>query len=83
MVELKRKKGETFEAFFRRFTRTLQGSGRLRQARKIQYHEKEKSRPERRKAAQVRNSMREKRAYLEKVGRLPEEDMRKKRSGRN
>lgn len=77
MVELKRKKGESFEAFFRRFTRTLQGSGRLRQARKIQYLTKEKSRPERRKTAQVRQQMQAKRDYLQKLGRLPEEDMRK------
>lgn len=77
MVELKRKKGETFEAFFRRFTRTLQGSGRLRQARKIQYLTKAKSRPERRKTAQVRQKLQDKREYLQKLGRLPEEDMRK------
>lgn len=77
MVEIKRKKGETFEAFFRRFSRTLQRSGRLRQARKIQYFEREKSRPERRKTAQVRLGMRAKREYLIKVGKLPEEEMRR------
>lgn len=74
MVELKRKKGETFESFFRRFTRQLQRSGRLFQARKVRFYERPKSRTRLREDAQTRSEIRSKREYLRKIGKLPEED---------
>lgn len=75
MVELKRKKGETFESFFRRFTRQLQRSGRLFQARKVRFFERPKSRTRVRQEAQTRAEFRSKREYLRKIGKLPEEDI--------
>lgn len=74
MVELKRKKGETFESFFRRFARQLQRSGRMRQARKVRFLTKEKSKTESRKDALVRTSKRDQKEYLRQVGRLTDED---------
>ena len=82
MVELKRKKGETFESFFRRFTRQLQRSGRLYQAKKIRFFEKPKSRTRQREAAVRRTGIRAKREYLRRIGKLPEEEFTKRRSGR-
>jgi len=73
MVELKRKKGETFGSFFRRFTRQLQRSGRLYQAKKVRFFERTKSRTQQREAALRRNDLRSKHDYLRKVGKLPEE----------
>jgi ribosomal protein S21 len=75
MVELKRKKGETFESFFRRFTRQLQRSGRLYQAKKVRFFERTKSRTQQREAALRRNEIRGKHEYLRRTGKLPEESL--------
>src|SRR3989338_2516805 len=74
MVESKRKKGETFESFFRRFTRQVQRSGRLFQARKVRFFERPKSKTRSRQDAQTRAEIRAKREYLRKIGKLPEEE---------
>jgi len=80
VVEIKRKKGESFEAFFRRFLRQLQRSGRMRQARKVRFLAHDKSRTESRKDALTRAAKRAQTDYLRKVGRLTEEE--EKRSGK-
>lgn len=82
MVELKRKKGETFESFFRRFSRQLQRSGRLYQAKKIRFFERPKSKTQLRESALRRSEIRSKREFLKKVGKLPEEEFPKRRSSR-
>jgi ribosomal protein S21 len=71
--EVKRKKGETFESFIRRFTKRMQQSGKLIQARKIRYHEHAKSRNLRRASALRRHTISEEREYLKKVGKLKED----------
>ena len=43
MVEFKRKKGESFESFLRRFNKRLQQSGKLMTARKKRYFHKDKN----------------------------------------
>lgn len=73
MPEIKRKPKESFEGFMRRFTKAVQDSGRLLQAKKIRFTSKEKSRPERRKDALKRESIRLKKEYLKKIGKLKEE----------
>lgn len=75
MVELKRKKGETFESFLRRFNKRLQQSGRLLQARKVRYFARPKSKDRIRKDAAKRAESRAKREYLRRIGKLPEEDL--------
>lgn len=74
MSEIKRKQNETFEAFFRRFTKAIQQSGKIIQARKIKYLEKEPSRTENRKSALIRNKKSKEREYLKKIGKLDETD---------
>lgn len=76
MSEIKRKKGESFEGFMRRVKRQWQQSGRILQAKKIQFFTAPKSRNERRKFAVRRSRMNAKTAYLRKVGKLPEEEER-------
>ncbi len=73
MAEVKRKKGETFESFLRRFHKKLQQSGRLIQSRKIRFHEHSKSRTKVRAEALRRKDIGEKREYLKKIGKLKEE----------
>ena len=74
MPEIKRKQGETFEAFFRRFTRAIQQSGKIIQARKIKYLEKTPSRNEGRKSALVKEKKRQEREYLKKIGKIDENE---------
>ncbi len=73
MPEIKRKPRESFESFMRRFTKAVQESGRLIQAKKIRFQGKEKSRPERRKDALKRVAIRRQKEYLKKIGKLKEE----------
>lgn len=73
MAEVKRKKGETFEALIRRFGKKIQQSGRLIQSRKIRYYESKRSKTAIRAAAARREEIKEKREYLKKIGKLVEE----------
>ena len=77
MVEFKRKKGESFEAFLRRFNKRLQQSGKLYLARQIRFLHPEKSRDEKKKSALIRKKFRESKEYLRKIGKLKEENTRR------
>ncbi len=74
MVNVQRKRGETFESFLRRFNRRLMGSGRLLQARKIQFYKPAETKREKRVSALRRKGKREEYEYLKKIGRMTEED---------
>lgn len=79
MAEVRKKKGESFESMLRRFSRRIQESGRMLQARKIRFHESGKSKNAERSAALRRNEIAEKREYLLKSGKAKEEDFRRRR----
>jgi ribosomal protein S21 len=70
MAEVKRKKGETFDALFRRFQRRIQSSGKVLQAKKIRFHKKDENPNKRREGALRREEMRSKYAYELKTGKL-------------
>lgn len=72
MAEVKRKRGETFEAFLRRFNKKLQQSGKLIQTRKVRFYERPKSKTKIRQEALRRKKIAEKREYLKKIGKLEE-----------
>ncbi|MFA6993344.1 MAG: 30S ribosomal protein S21 [Patescibacteria group bacterium] len=76
MSEVKRKKGESFEALLRRFNKTTIRSGRILQAKKIQFYRKPKNKSARKTSALRSKELREKREYLRKIGKLPEEYQR-------
>lgn len=82
MLEVKRKKGESFESLLRRFGRRVQDSGRLLQARKIRFHSNAPSKNATRASALRREQLREKREFLIKTGKATEEDFRKSRRRR-
>lgn len=73
MMEIKRKRGETFESFLRRFNKRVMQAGVLLQFKKVRFHKKDQSKNLRRKNALVRKERAEERAFLEKTGRLVEE----------
>jgi ribosomal protein S21 len=72
--EIKRKKGESFESFMRRVKRRWQQSGKLLQAKKIQFHIPVKSKNLRHKKTVEYLQKVSKTNYLRKIGRLPEEE---------
>ena len=74
MSEIKRKRGESFESFIRRVKRRWVQSGKLLQARKVQYFEDKKSKNLRKnKRVELLHRV-SKTNYLRKIGRLPAEE---------
>lgn len=74
MSEIKRKRGESFEGFVRRVKRQWLQSGKLLQAKKIQFYVSKKSKNVKRAAAIGRAKVNSKTAYLRKIGKLPPEE---------
>lgn len=79
MVEVKRKRGESFESMLRRFSRRLQLSGKIRHAKKIRFYTGPKSKTELKKSALRRIELQREYDRLKKLGKLPEEMERKGR----
>lgn len=77
MSEVKRKKGETFDALLRRFQRRVQSSGKVLQAKKIRFKKKAGSKNKRRESALFREAKRSEYNYLAKTGQLKEEPRRR------
>jgi ribosomal protein S21 len=75
MTEFKRKKGESFESFLRRFNKGLRNSKTLNIARKKRSLTPAKSRREQKEYALKSMELRKKKNYLRKIGKLPEEEM--------
>ena len=73
MVEVKRKKGETFDALLRRFQRRFQQSGKHLETKKRRFYDSGKNRNQRRDSALRREEKRTEYVYLAKTGQLKEE----------
>ena len=73
MVEFKRKQGENFETFLRRFNKTLQRSRKLRLVRSQRFFAQDKNRNKQKEYALVSKKMRENKEYLKKIGKLKDE----------
>lgn len=73
MLEVKKKKGETFDALLRRFQRRYQDSGRNIELRKRRFHARDKSKTKRQAGALRRLEKGSQYAYLSKIGMLKEE----------
>ena len=77
MVEFKRKKGENFESFLRRFNKTLIKSRKLNEVRKRKYLTPKKNKSQQKEYALVSQKLREKKDFLRKTGKLKEEPRRR------
>lgn len=73
MIEVKKKDNESVGSLLRRFSRKVQQSGLLLQARSSRFQEKSKSRTERRKSALRRNVIVAQKEKDRKLGKLEEE----------
>jgi ribosomal protein S21 len=77
MVEVKKKKGETFDSLLRRFQRRYQQSGKGIQTKKIRFHKGDPSKTRRHASALRREEKRVEYEYLAKTGQLKEEPKKK------
>jgi len=82
LSEVRRRKGESFDALLRRFSKKVQGSGKLLQAKKIRYYKKAKSKNAQRDAALRREYLRGYREFMIKTGQKTEEDFKPQRKRR-
>lgn len=73
MVQVTRRERETTGALIRRFSRKVQRSGVLLQARKIRFRARKPNREERRRSAQRRSVIQTEREILFKLGKLEDE----------
>jgi len=72
MADFKRKPGESFESFLRKFKRGLRNSKRLEQARSKQHLAPKTTKQLQKKQALIGLSLHRKNEYLRKIGKLPE-----------
>lgn len=79
MVEVTKKKGETFESMFRRFTRHIVKSSKILEAKHRRFRVKDDNKNKMKANKLVRLGMSEKRKYLEKIGKIDEKDRRRRR----
>ncbi|EKD32740.1 MAG: hypothetical protein ACD_76C00155G0002 [uncultured bacterium] len=73
MTDVKRKKGESFEAMLRRFTKRAQQSGLILEAKKVRYHSKKTTKTSAKERALRAKEVSAKRDWLIKTGQLVED----------
>ncbi len=79
MIEVKRKKNESFDSLLRRFSRRFQSSGKQIESKRRRFREPEASKNKRRESALRRVTKGEQYKYLLKTGQLKEEPRRRYR----
>jgi ribosomal protein S21 len=72
MVEVRRRQNEGPESLFRRFSRKVQQSGVLLQARKIRFYTRKQSKKKIRESAKRRAELQAERERLIKLGEIDE-----------
>ena len=79
VLEVKKQERETTQALIRRFTKNIQRSGILMQARKNRFHQRPKSNQMKRRAALRRETAKIKYEKLKKLGQI-KTDVSKRRN---
>jgi len=69
-VEVKKSERENSQSLIRRFTKKVQQSGILLRARKTRFHNREKSRQMKKRAALRREALRKEYEKLKKLGKI-------------
>lgn len=70
MVEVKKRDGETAESLLRRFTKRVQSSGVLLQAKRGRYFSAKQSKLKAKENAARRTKIQDKKEFLRKIGKL-------------
>jgi len=73
VIEFKRRRGESFESFLRRFRKTLLRSKKINEVRRRKFLAAPRSKSKQKEYTLTSMKMREKREYLRKIGKLKEE----------
>lgn len=73
MAYFKRQSGESFEAFLRKFKKALKNSKLPEKAKETQVLHEKRNKREQKEYALKSKEIREKKAYLKKIGKLPED----------
>lgn len=73
MVEFRRKKGENFESFLRKFNKSLIKSRKLNEARSRKFKQSKLNKNKQKERALIGKKYREQREYLRKIGKLKED----------
>ena len=76
MIEVKKKDRESSESLIRRFSRRVQQSGVLVQARRSRFRKEEKSKREMRQGAMYKAQVKKIVSRLKKMGKFDEENFR-------
>lgn len=76
MVEVAKKNNESNESLVRRFVRKVQSSGKLLQAKKVQYRQPKKNKRQLRESAIRRAKTKAEKDFLRKIGKLEEPTFR-------
>jgi len=76
MADFKRKPGESFESFLRKFKKGLKNSKRLEKARSSQHRAQPVTKHLQKKHALIGLNLQKKNAYLRRIGKMPESNMR-------
>ncbi len=76
MIEVKKKDRESSESLIRRFSRRVQQSGVLFQARKSRFRMEDKTRREKREGAMYKEKVKKIVSKLKKMGKFNEENFR-------
>lgn len=76
MADFKRKPGESFESFLRKFKKGLKNSKRLEKARSVQHLIPEKTKRQQKKYALTSLKLKKEKDFLRKTGKLPEDEIR-------
>jgi len=79
VVDVKRRKGESFESLLRRYSRRLQQSGNALEARKLRSYKPAPTKNKQKVSAIRRLEIRDKREYLARIGQLVDEPRTQKR----
>jgi ribosomal protein S21 len=72
MADFKRKPGESFEGFLRKFKRGLKNSKKLDKARSKKHLESKTTKQKQKKKALIGLELQKKNEYLRKIGKMPE-----------
>lgn len=72
VLEVRRKNGESFESLIRRFTKKTIQSGKILQAKKVRFFNKEKTKREQKEGALRRMDINSRLDYLKRIGKLDE-----------
>lgn len=73
MVEVKKKKGESFESLARKFSKRIQQSGKVLQAKKIRYKEQVVNKNKRKALKLRRLEINATKEFLKKTGKIKED----------